>query len=120
MNTRSGESCRHHEIAAQRVSRPAADPLEIYWIYFGFACHARASPLGLSRHTGLAHNRKRKVRPSSITVMLADTICSSLLILADMKHQRRADGQKLYEHKLFSHIISRVCVCVCVDAQLGL
>lgn len=99
---KSVESRRHHEITAERVSQPAADPLEICRIYFRLAPHA--SPLGLSRHT--------EVRPSSIRVMLADTICSSLLILADMKHQRRADGQMARNYTSANCFLTLFRLCV--------
>lgn len=89
--------------------------LLVLWRYTGFIFglpDTHASPLGLSRHTGFAHNRKRKVRPSSIRVMLADTICSSLLILADMKHQRRADGQMARNYTSANCFLTLFWVCV--------
>lgn len=58
--------------------------------------------------------------------MLVDTICSSLLILADMRHQRRAERQmarqaeKLCMSANCFLTLFWVCVCVCRQWARGL
>lgn len=74
------------DIMWHRLSQPAAE-LEMCWIYLW------VGRLGLSRHTQLLMTERERWGPEVSEVMLADTICSSLLILADMRHHRRAERQ---------------------------
>ncbi len=106
-----------------RVSQP------ILWRCAGFMCGSAAphsSQWSLCRHAELLVTVRERWDPEVSEVMLADTICSSLLILADMRHQRRAErqmvrqGEKLCLSANCFLTLFWVCVCVCIGTQLEL
>lgn len=94
-----------------RVSQPAANPLEICWAYLWVGCPAHFT-ITTRPSCGLAHDRKRKVRPWSIE---SDACWHHLHLSVNFSwHEaseegRETDGEKgretMSECKWFSHII---------------
>lgn len=115
------EGCRHHVFTVQKLPLPAGNPLETPCIYFWVSCPKHFSVKSL-HSWGAAYDGKHEVRRrGSERAILPDYICTSQLILADMRHSRRAGGQMvkwrggegetMYECKMFSHFILGLCAC---------
>lgn len=115
------EGCRHHVFPVQKLPLPAGNPLETPCIYFWVSCPKHFSVKSLHSR-GAAYDGKHEVRRrGSERAILPDYICTSQLILADMRHSRRAGGQMvkwrggegetMYECKMFSHFILGLCAC---------
>lgn len=92
-------------------------PAFIFWV----SCPKHFSVKSLHSR-GAAYDGKHEVRRrGSERAILPDYICTSQLILADMRHSRRAGGQMvkwrggegetMYECKMFSHFILGLCAC---------